>query len=130
MFPTKKNSYFLGFLCPIMSHDVPRVTLEGPIDLALPDGSAVRVRPGPYGKGLAVVQIREHSHDVGLDGEGRPGRKPRASTVRLRLKLRQDKANGGLRNNPHYVGWLMEQDSEVGLAVARQTVYRERKRLP
>lgn len=113
-----------------MVADVPRVDLDGPLDLALPDGSAVRVRPGPYGKGLAVLQIRDHVQDVALDGDGRPGRKPRTSTVRLRLKLRQDKAEGQLRNNPHYVRWLMELDPEVNLAVARQTVYRERKRLP
>lgn len=110
--------------------DVPRIELEGPLDLALPDGSAVRIRPGPYGKGIAVVDIKQHSHDTSLDGDGRPGRKPRESTVRLRHKLRQDKASGDLRDNTHYVRWLLALDSEVGLAVARQTVYRERKRLP
>lgn len=113
-----------------MVPDVPRIDLEGLLDLALPDGSAVRIRPGPYGKGIAVVHIRQHVRDADLGGEGRPGRRPRASTVRLRHKLRQDKAGGSLRDNPHYVRWLMETDPEVGLAVARQTVYRERKRLP
>lgn len=100
------------------------------MDLSLPDGSAVRIRPGPYGKGIAVVNIRDHAFDSGLDGEGRPGRKPRQSTIRLRHRLRDDKSKGGLQDNPHYVRWLLNQDPQISLPVARQTVYRERKRLP
>ncbi len=99
------------------------------MDLSLPDGSAVRVRPGPYGKGIAVVQVRAFASSDNLAGDGRPGRKPRSSTIRLREKLRTDREDDSLQESPHYVRWLLGFDPEVSLAVARQTVYRERKRI-
>ncbi len=112
-----------------MAGMIPNVPLLGLLDLLLPDGSAVRVRPGPYGKGIAVVQVRPHASSDNLSGDGRPGRKPRASTVKLREKLRADKEKGALQSNPYYVRWLLGIDPTVSLAVARQTVYRERKRV-
>jgi len=105
---------------------VQRIEVSDPIEIVLPDGMAYKIRPGPYGKGVAVVPL------VGRQGaprgDGRRGRKPRDSTVQLRRKLDEDARKNEVKEPRHYVKWLISQDSDVSLAVARQVVYRERRR--
>lgn len=108
--------------------------LSGPLLLQLRDGSLVRIAPGPYGKGVAVVPIagrgapaRGRRSDAPRE-PGKRGRKPRASTVALREKLEKDHKGGKLSDPPAYVKWLIEKDTEVGLPMARTVVYRELKK--
>ncbi len=110
-----------------------RITLVEPLDLELRDGSVVRVSPGPYGRGIAVVHLLPR----GLRrGPGRPpksanytsgkrGRKPRLGTVALRERLQSDSQAGRLKDPVQYVKWIIEQDTGMGLPLARTIVYRE-----
>lgn len=103
--------------------------MSGPMLLRLPDGITYRVRPGPYGKGISVTPLVPRSTSpTPATGSGRRGRKPRASTVALRQKLADDVKKGRLHEPKAYVRWLLKQDEDVSLAVARQVVYRERRR--
>lgn len=111
--------------------------LTGPLVLQLRDGSMVRIAPGPYGKGIAVVPIasrgngngrRRAAPHEGPREPGKRGRKPRASTVALREKLEKDHKGGKVSEPPVYVKWLIEKDEEVGLPMARTVVYRELKK--
>ncbi len=102
--------------------------------LQLRDGSLVRIAPGPYGKGIAVVPIVPRSNgrsprqaSSGPREPGKRGRKPRPSTVKLREKLEKDHKTGKLSDPPVYVKWLINEDEEVGLPMARTVVYRELK---
>jgi len=109
--------------------------LTGPLVLQLRDGSMVRIAPGPYGKGIAVVPMgvrgngrtRRAGADVPRE-PGKRGRKPRASTVALRERLERDHKSGKVSEPPVYVKWLIEKDEEVGLPMARTVVYREPKK--
>lgn len=119
---------------------MPRATsptpLTGPLVLQLRDGSMVRIAPGPYGKGIAVVPLgargngngRRRTTHEGPREPGKRGRKPRASTVALREKLEKDHKGGKVSEPPVYVKWLIEKDEEVGLPMARTVVYRELKK--
>lgn len=110
-----------------MNDDIPHVELAGPVDVRLPDGSVYRIRPGPYGKGVAVALLHRTG---GVARAGQRGRRPRPSTLALRDRMERDHAKDGtLRPAPEYVRWLLARDRDVGLAVARQVVYRERRRL-
>ncbi len=110
--------------------------LTGPLLLQLRDGSLVRVAPGPYGKGIAVVPLpgpgaAARGKRPAQDGPrepGKRGRKPRASTVKLRERLEKDHKGGKLSEPPVYVKWLINEDEEVGLPMARTVVYRELKK--
>ena len=54
------------------------------------------------------------------------GRQASPGTVALREKLQADKSNGGLRDAPHYVRWLVDQPGvKMGLKQARPVAYRE-----
>lgn len=106
--------------------------LKGPIFFQLRDGSLVRIAPGPYGKGVAVVPISSKQPRTAAprrNGEpgGPRGRRPRPSTVALRERLAQDHKSGKLREPPVYIKWLVEQDEQIGLPQARTVVYRELK---
>ena len=119
-----------------MSRASAPMPLTGPLVLQLRDGSLVRVAPGPYGKGLAVVPLPGNGGAArgkrpAQDGPrepGKRGRKPRASTVALRERLEKDHKAGKLLDPPVYVKWLIEKDEEVGLPMARTVVYRELKK--
>lgn len=108
--------------------------LSKPVVFQLRDGSLVRIAPGPYGKGVAVVPLNARGQTVrkptaDLPREpGKRGRKPRASTVQLREKLDKDHKAGKLLDPPVYVKWLVDKDDEVGLPMARTVVYRELKK--
>ncbi len=116
-----------------MTSQLQRIELTDNLELVLPDGSAVRVRPGPYGKGISVIPVlprlpRTPSTRRGpSSGGGKRGRKPRASTVKLREKLAKDHGTGGVKEPKSYVKWLIQQDTDISLATARQVVYRERR---
>lgn len=107
--------------------------LTAPIVLQLRDGSLVRIAPGPYGKGVAVVPLpakangRRRASNAPRE-PGKRGRKPRPSTVALREKLEKDHKGGKIAPPPVYVKWLIEKDEEVGLPMARTVVYRELKK--
>ncbi len=74
-------------------------------------------RPLGRGKGKARA---------GRRGGRKAGRQASPGTVALRTKLQADKANGGLRDAPHYVRWLVDQPGvKIGLKQARPVVYRE-----
>lgn len=110
------------------------IPLSTPLVLQLRDGSLVRVAPGPYGKGIAVVPLggrtnggKRPARDVPRE-PGKRGRKPRASTVKLREKLEKDHKAGKIAEPPVYVKWLINEDEEVGLPMARTVVYRELKK--
>jgi hypothetical protein len=103
-----------------MAKEAGPTPLTGKMELALPDGSIVRVQPGPYGKGISVTPL---SRSVpGASGKGRP---PRPSTLELREKLAQDKAAGKLRAARDYVEWVSARDPKAPRAGLQQTVYRE-----
>jgi hypothetical protein len=54
------------------------------------------------------------------------GRQASPVTVLLREKLHADKTDGGLRDAPHYVRWVVDQPGvKMGLKQARPIVYRE-----
>lgn len=118
-----------------MPRPVQTMPLTTPILLQLRDGSVVRIAPGPYGKGVAVVPIPQKQarnanptpRRRGPTGAPR-GRKPRPSTVALRERLEQDNKSGKLKEPPQYVKWLIEKDEEIGLPMARTVVYRELKK--
>ncbi|MHB1261606.1 MAG: hypothetical protein ACYC2H_07800 [Thermoplasmatota archaeon] len=118
-----------------MPRPVQTMPLNAPILLQLRDGSVVRIAPGPYGKGVAVVPIPQKvprnapaaPRRRGPTGAPR-GRKPRPSTVALRERLEQDNKAGKLKDPPQYVKWLIEKDEEIGLPMARTVVYRELKK--
>lgn len=105
------------------------IRLQGPMMLELPDGSKVRIRPGPYGKGIAVIPVSEASKAAVPRQPGVRGRRPRPGTVALREQLTRDAKSGKLKENPFYVKWILQRDEGLSLAVARQIVYRERRRL-
>lgn len=100
-----------------------RIDVQGELELAMPDGSVYRVRPGPHGKGISLIQAARQ------EGSGQRGRRPRAGTVKLRQRLARDAQKGNVREAAHYVRWMLKQDPEVELATARQIVYRERRRV-
>lgn len=120
-----------------MALAVPRAAsptpLTSPIVLQLRDGSLVRIAPGPYGKGVAVVPLGGQPAGRGRRSDaprepGKRGRKPRPSTVWLREKLEKDHKAGKLSPPPVYVKQLIDKDEEVGLPMARTVVYRELKK--
>lgn len=104
---------------------VERIALDGALELELPDGAVVRVQPGPYRKGISVVPIHHGSN--ASRGNGKRGRKPRPGTVKLRQKLAKDAKANKVRAAKEYVKWLLAEDPEISLSVARQVVYRERR---
>lgn len=109
---------------------VERIELKDSLEVSLPDGSLVRIRPGPYGKGIAVIPIDgKDTARVETVPTGGRGRRPRASTVALRDLLSTDKKDGRDRPNQEYVDWMLAQDETLSLPVARQIVYRERRRV-
>ncbi len=107
--------------------EIQRIVLEEPVDVSLPDGTMVRIRPGSYNKGISIFPIYPKMPRMPGAGGSRRGRKPRASTVKLREKLVRDKADGGLRAPREYVTWLRKLDHDLTLSGARQVVYRERR---
>lgn len=105
------------------------IELTDPIDLVLADGSQVRIRPGPYGKGVAVIPLGGGKRTArGVAQPGQRGRRPRPGTVALREQLERDAKAGRLKDNQHYVKWILDRDQGLSLAVARQIVYRERRK--
>ena len=111
------------------ARDVPEVDLKDQLLVRLPNGESYRLRAGPYGKGLAIVpETAADPRPSTGKGSGKRGRKPRASTVKLRAKLERDAGAGKLKDTKAYVAWLLKQDDTVSLAVARQVVYRERRK--
>ncbi len=111
-------------------------TLEEPLKLTdsllveLPDGSRVRLRPGPYGKGIAVIPMGGGSKPAaGPRVPGQRGRRPRPGTSALREQLARDAKAGKLKDTQHYVKWILARDAGLSLAVARQIVYRERRKV-
>ena len=106
------------------------IQLRDPIVLELPDGNRVRVRVGPYGKGVAIVPLENgHTASPGPSRPGQRGRRPRPGTVALREQLERDAKAKRLKDNQHYVKWILQRDEGLSLAVARQIVYRERRRI-
>ncbi|MGB1586817.1 MAG: hypothetical protein ACPHID_07225 [Thermoplasmatota archaeon] len=102
--------------------------LRDHLDVVLPSGEQYRIRPGPYGKGIAVAALATGTPRTKTEATGRRGRKPRASTLALRERLERDAGKGKLQDNRQYVKWLMGRDDTISLAVARQVVYRERRK--
>ena len=78
---------------------------------------AKRVFGGPLGR----------SRKAKKTARGRKGgRQASPATTFLRAKLAADKADGGLRDAPHYVRWVVDQPGvKMGLKQARPIVYRE-----
>lgn len=71
----------------------------------------------PLGRGKAKA---------GRRGGRKGGRQASPATVALRAKLQADKAKGDVRDAPHYVRWLVDQQGvKLGLKQARSVVYRE-----
>ncbi|MFO1532782.1 MAG: hypothetical protein ABR562_03650 [Thermoplasmatota archaeon] len=108
-----------------MAQPKSRIELTGPMDLALPDGSTVSIRPGPHGKGISIVpQGGAPRRAAGGTGRGR-GRPPRPSTLELRVMLAKDAAAEGLQQSSHYIDWLVAKEPKVARTTLQQTVYRE-----
>jgi hypothetical protein len=107
-----------------MAKETGPLALTGKMDLSLPDGSIVRIQPGPYGKGLSVTPLSRAA--PGASGKGRP---PRPSTLELRERLAADKAAGKLRAARDYVEWVSARDPKAPRAGLQQTVYRELRAL-
>jgi len=111
-----------------MAADVQRIALDGVLELTLPDGSAVRVRPGPYGKGISVIPVgggAPRTRTPRAPGTGSRGRPPRPSTVELRTMLAKDAGAGHLKDAVHYLDWLAGKEPKVKRTTLQQTVYRE-----
>jgi hypothetical protein len=106
-----------------------RIRLEKELEVELPAGSVVKLRPGPYKKGIAVVPISSGGAGPNANGTGggRSGRKPRAGTVRLRGRLQKDVQQSSVQKPKVYVEWLMGIDPGLSVSSARQIVYRERR---
>lgn len=104
------------------------IKLDGPLTLELPDGSLMRVRPGPYGKGVALIPVSGNHSSNSTNGTLSRGRKPRPGTVALREQLARDVKADRLAPTGHYVKWILQRDDGLSLAVARQIVYRERRK--
>lgn len=105
-----------------------RIQLRDWLELELPDGSIVKVRPGPYGKGLSVVAVPTTAPKAPAtpkNGAGKRGRRPRESTVKLRQRLEKDAKKGKVLEAKQYVKWVLDIDPTISLSVARQVVYRE-----
>ncbi|HUR62527.1 MAG TPA: hypothetical protein VM286_09220 [Candidatus Thermoplasmatota archaeon] len=94
--------------------------LQGKMTFELPDGSLVRIQPGPYGKGVSVTPLGRPSGPS--QGKGRP---PRPSTLELRERLAADQAAGRLRPATEYVDWVAARDPKASRTGLQQTVYRE-----
>ncbi|HEX2066125.1 MAG TPA: hypothetical protein VHI93_04860 [Candidatus Thermoplasmatota archaeon] len=103
-----------------MGKETAPAALTGKMDLALPDGSLVRIQPGPYGKGISLTPLPRSR----AEGSGK-GRPPRPSTLDLRQRLAADKAAGKLRPASDYVQWVMARDPGAPRLGVQQTVYRE-----
>ncbi len=110
--------------------------VEEPIKLTdgmlieLPDGTRVRLRPGPYGKGIAIIHVASGGKTpAGPRVPGQRGRRPRPGTTALREQLARDAKARKLKDNQHYVRWVLARDDGLSLAVARQIVYRERRKV-
>ena len=124
-----RDEYFIepNVVVRMADHGVHEVS--GPLLLRMPDGITYRVRPGPYGKGISVTPLMPANGAAPRpSGTGTRGRKPRPSTVALRRRLADDVRKGDVAAPRDYVKWLLKQDDDVSLAVARQVVYRERRR--
>lgn len=117
----ERQSFQYKLQCHCMSSSQ-RLVLDHDIEVELKDGSIWRIRPGPYGKGLSIIPGPSPG-----EGSGQRGRKPRPGTIKLRARLEKDSQKGQLRDAAHYVKWMLKQDPDVGLATARQIVYRERR---
>ncbi len=107
------------------------IEVTGKVLLNLPDGTSMRVQPGPYGKGISFVPVlpkgvRKPSTPT-APGSGKRGRKPRPSTVALRELLAKHVRSGDLWSAKKYTDWVLDRDESISLAVARQVVYRERR---
>lgn len=105
------------------------IKLDEPIVVELPDGSRVRIRIGPYGKGIAVIPLNGRRNNEAPRMPGQRGRRPRPGTLALREQLARDDKAGKLKDNQHYVKWILQRDPGLSLAVARQIVYRERRKV-
>lgn len=103
-----------------MAKETETTPLVGKMDLSLPDGSLVRIQPGPYGKGISVTPLGRPSARAA--GKGRP---PRPSTIELRERLAADHAAGRLRAASDYVDWVAARDPKASRTGLQQTVYRE-----
>lgn len=105
------------------------ISIKDSIVVELPDGSRMRIRPGPYGKGIAVIPLSDgQAATSGPAVPGQRGRRPRPGTVALREQLTRDAKAKRLKDNQHYVKWILARDDGLSLAVARQIVYRERRK--
>ena len=113
-----------------MSETLQTVELRQSLEVILPNGEKYLLRPGPYGRGIAVIGLEERVKPlrVTAPSTGKRGRKPRASTIKLRERLEKDATAGRLGDNQRYVKWLVGNDDTIGLPVARQVVYRERRK--
>jgi hypothetical protein len=109
-----------GGLARPMAKATSATPLAGKMTFTLPDGSLVRIQPGPYGKGISVTPLGHPA--ARSQGKGRP---PRASTLELRERLAADHAGGRLRAASEYVDWVASRDPKASRAGLQQTVYRE-----
>jgi hypothetical protein len=107
-----------------MANNAQPIKLNGKLELSLPDGSTVRLQPGPYGKGLSVTPVTSRT-GTGPRGGAGLGRPPRPGTVELRAMLSKDAAAGHLHPAAHYIEWLSGKEPKAKRASLQQTVYRE-----
>lgn len=107
-----------------MAQGTQRIELSDALELVLPDGSVITLKPGPRGKGLSIVQAGASAAPGRTGGRGR-GRPPRPSTIELRAMLEKDAAAGGVKEASHYIEWLVGQEPKVAPTTLQQTAYRE-----
>ncbi len=107
------------------------IELNGKLELSLPDGTSVVVQPGPYRKGISMTPVvpdqPKPRRIPTAPGTGKRGRKPRQVTVDLRDLLDKHLSKGAVKDPKYYVDFVLDNDDDISLAVARQIVYRERR---
>lgn len=124
-----------------MSVNIPKMTLDGPIDLVIKD-QVFRVRPGKAKGGIVINEVTKKSQPTMQNSssvvtpqtkrrEERTRRrnerlKPFASTLALRERLRKDIRNKKLERNIIYVDWLMEKFPELNRASVASNITREK----
>jgi hypothetical protein len=103
-----------------------RVRLEGVMEFETASGQVFRIQSVQGGRGVAVFPVLPKGARPRKPRRGGAGRPPSPSTVKLREKLAEDAASGGVEKPAVYVEWLLSAEKGIKPGTAKQRVYKER----
>ena len=103
-----------------------RMKLDQTMELETSSGQVFRIKPVQGGRGVAVFPVLPKEAKPRKPRVGGAGRPPLPSTLRLREKLAEDAASGGVREPAAYVEWLLSEEKGIKPGTAKQRVYKER----